>query len=1487
MAEETLFDFTIPDFDPIVKGIKDTSEALSDMSKIIDKFQGAGTVLPADFVSARDAKQIVENIKAEIAGIIKLKEQIEKYRTALNESVKAGKLTADQAKEVTSALDNMGASVINRVVEMNNFARTITNTTGAAAGLKKEINTLYKDIDVSSVIKYAQKDSLDSEGVIARLRDIRSESDKTIENISMIGEALANTTNYQARQELQKSMQSFIGGMLISFEEERELSRQGSTNPVSSALASMKTLEQQAGFVSRAMKEASSPEEFMVLKDIFDDLTSSLTRQRDGLESYTKGLSGAQLEAMEFAGAGRSFADSITMAQKQLRELYAEIAKTQTLLKGSKTVEEQALFQARLAEQNKLLKEQQERLQALRQTRGIRGRPLQLDESGKPVQGMADLAGKLQQAAAISNSIVQAFIAAPEKAEGFSKGLVEITKAVDAASKAIQRGQSLKDSLSAASSGIINFGQQIKAQNDAILMSGKSLGISNKALGAFGSGVSGIGSLLGKVAGGIGLVTAGFEVGLTVISLYDAAMGKSEEQIKKNIEATKRQIEVQKKISNLIEEGSVDQLESERKRVQKEIDAAKSTIQELTESYFEGNAGFIDQLRSVHAYLTYGTAQVYGPAGDEINELNKRISELNDEAAALANEGLRDQIERTKELNDINQKADQLIGELEGQEKDLFNLRVDMFEKQGNLAEELSKIELGENSISAELAKAREDQFRKDFNSLTTALSDMEDDYGKEMLKLRDTHYTKLFDMEEDYNKSVAKAWDDLRKTLADIDKEFAESEAEALEQYNEQQVEEEKSHRKAIRTIEKDFEKERLERMKRAQEAMFQAELNNDALAFFNAQRQAKQEEKEAQKRREEQIVEQEKSFRKSKKKSAEQFAEERAEAAEQYEERKAEANAQHLETLANMKTQYDEEVALAKDQHKKDMAEAAKQYEERRVQEIEAFKKRQEDLAIQYAEEDALRADQNQKRRQELLETYRLELEYFKQREEILQQYIGAIQQTKTGRDQAQSLISDRTFTREEFMALRDTVLQPVMERLSSIPVGSRTEAEAQMYDNLYNVFEEFSMGVESIAFTPEKFDALAKAIDETYNRGLVEFREGFQFRLDYGGTDREGYAEYIAGLEEGASILPKIFSDLNTTISGLVTGLFGPTTQRELDAQGQRTQNELERTGTETYQAVQQGFNDIYDYEVGQYQTRLDTERQALDDRVRYGEYYWDETNQTFSDQYGNQLDMQETFGDDALYIQQMMNSDMLSTTAAGNDMLLGNQSEFQDEESNMRVMHGRQLLTQEQIIAQQRQMMIQSRAMSEAQAIVGVYSLINRNIVAGATYALGQLTAALLKMSLVSLLSGGRPFNPFTTLFGGGGGTGGPITLAAEGGYFNKPTPAILSEGRTPGELAVPFTPSRGIPDNISQSFGESLFSAAQKYARTQGDLPYSLPFSPQSSSAVYGDTITVQFGDITVGSEVSRAEVGRQMENLGILIADKIMGAKMPTGNRKR
>lgn len=1481
--ETTLFDFELPDFDAFIKGVGDSTKTLEKMRKEIEKFSTVGTVLPSDFVNARDAQQIVKNLQDEIAGIIKLKKVIDEQRKSASEALKDKEDQKGVLDALNESYDDLGASIIKRVVEMNNFARTITNTSGPAAKLKKAIQGLYKDIDVSAVIKYSQKDALNAEGIIDRLRDIREESRVTIDNISMIGDALLTTTNSQARQELQKNMQSFIGGMLLNFEEERGLSRFGASNTIDASLLSMKTLEQQIGYVSKAMKEASSPEEFAILKDIFDDLSGSLTRQREELEKYTGGLSAAQLEAMEFGKAGRSFADSMSLAQNQIRETYREILKTQTLLKSSSTVEQQTLYQSKLIEQNKLLKEQQEKLKSLQQLRSVRGQVVPLDQEGKPVQGMSDLAGKLQQVVGVTNSLAQAFGLSADKAKGFTRVVVEINEALNTASKAAQLGQSIKDALTEAANGMQVFALRIKAQNDLILMNDQSLSRSNIALGKFGNFIGGAGSLLSKFAGGIGLITAGFEVGKSVIGVYNTIMGKSEEQIKRNIDVVKKQIEVNKKINDLISEGNVQQLESERRRVQKQIDEVKATIRELTESYWSGNADFGQQFASVFDYLFQGQVNMYGPIADEIRELQKTLSDLDMEANALSDGGLLAQIERTKELNDVASKADQIQSELVSREKELFDLRIDMLEKQGNLAEELAKIELNENDVASNLANAREAQFKKDFKSLWETLGDMEDDYGQEILNLRDAHYANLFKMESDYNKSVADAWEDLRKSLADMDKDFAKSEAEALEQYNEQQVEEEKSHRKTIRQIEKDFEKERIERMKRAQEAMFQAELANDALAFFNAQRQAKQEEKEAQKRREEQIVEQEKSYKKSKRKTAEQFAEDRAEALEQHNERKAEAHAQHLENLANMKEQYDEQVALAKEQHDKDLIDAAKRYEELRAKELEAFKKRQEDLKVQYEEEDALRADQNQKRRQELLATYELELKYFADREAILQQYIGAIQQTKTGKTQATGLIQDQYLSREEFTALRDTVLSPVLQRLQNIP--NRSDAETEMYNRLYGIFEAFSYdSTQGVVVTDELYSAVYDAISESYDRGLVEYKDAFQLRLDYGGTEREAYAEQASGLEAGASLVPEVISGLTDAISNLVAGIFGPATQRELDAQGRRTQNELAQTGTETYDAVRQNFDDIYDYEVGQYQSRLDTERQALDDRVRYGEYYWDETNQTFSDQYGNQIDMQETFGDDALYVQQMMNQDMLSTTSAGNDALLGEQEGFQSQETSMRNTHGRQLLTQEELLARQRQMMIIGRSMMEAQAIVNVYSLINRNIVAGATYALGQLTAALLKMSLVSLLGGGKPFNPFSNFFGGGG-TGSPITLAAEGGYFNKPTPTILSEGRTPGEIAIPFSESRGIPDNIATRFGESIFNAAQKFSSNQ-DLPYSVPFQKSSSSQIYGDTVSVHIGDITVGNGVSRAEVGQQIENLGMMIADRILLSKMPTGNRR-
>lgn len=1137
-----------------------------------------------------------------------------------------------------------------------------------------------------------------------------------------------------------------------------------------------------------------------------------------------------------------------------------------------------------LEKQNKLLQEQQ----LLKRSsigggagRGTGGRNEKASAAASQVstfissaKAMGDALGMAQQAAQNYTYEVDAQ-GNVYQVQGRNIGdvLNDVSAAFENASSSFKQVTSIQQQVSGLGDNLSNWGAKIKASNQSIIEAGGQLGTLQTVLGKFAGKSEGASQGMKDLSQAIGIAGAAVTVLQFGFEAIDASMGTSSKDIDKRIQLLQQESRVTTDLNKIIREGSIEALSRQKDEIKDNIAILKEQIATEMEAA-NANTSFFDKLRtnfdnnlSAMTKGVLGSKTVYGATGDAVRDANKQIDALNKQLKRFSSETVTEATKRMADLNAIADKAKDALAEQKNQEEQLLQARVDAVKSQDKLASDLADVD---TQLADDIEATKDERAKKETEDLAAHLDELqtlETDYNKSVFDGRRDHLKELKKNEDDFIKQSLKAQEDLNKSLAeekvDFDKENAKSDVKFEEDKQKDYI----SNQKTIAKMEEDYNKEKIQRQKDLQQSLFEAELDNDALQYFKLQREGDKADREAESKHAEDQAENDKQFKEDQADKEAQRAEEKAQNEIDFRERQDEARKQAAESQAENEKQYKEELEANKKAFAEKQAEEAFQYAESRAKAVEEFKKRQKEQANSYAEEDSARQTQAEKRRAELLANYNQEIEYFRQREELLTTYINALKNTTDKFDPAKNIVASGEFKTEDEYYKVIKLIQPEIDRLENIALSKRTDAEKEELARLKSLIAD---GVQG-SISKEDQDALTMAINNLANSAVASMQSEYNNRLKFQGDDYQAYKDATGG-DPNQSTVDKLAARMkaNGIADNMLLTNNGWATQDEIDAQqkreeqlrqkyGGRTLDEL-KNNVETQNAtIEGGYNQQKD-------TREKGEKQLVDTLDKHFYKQQDVATQGYSGLESDQV----LYYDKAGNLLSSSNQSQLDSTTTHYDAMGAATDQFGDDlETGVGDAYDK--TAKSVVLASQ----------SGTTLAAAAYSKLAIQIVNSAQSAFAKIQAMgnSLGNSFTSKSSGSSSSGKSLGAISGGStgkaGFGGGIsgirpTFAAKGAFLDRPTSVVAGEGESP-EVIFPFNKSKGIPDDILAKMGADIVGGVLNTSRSGDGLPFT---KPQNSSAdMMGAMISafkgmqsgmdLSIGNVQVGSNISRDEVRKQ------------------------
>lgn len=893
-----------------------------------------------------------------------------------------------------------------------------------------------------------------------------------------------------------------------------------------------------------------------------------------------------------------------------------------------------------------------------------------------------------------------------------SEFLLGIGGIVEDQQSTFQSVMDIQDTISGFGKNLKGWSTNIQATNKAVVNSGRPLGMFRKSMGGVSKGLSGLSGAMGglsKAAGVAGAALQGAQIGFQV---YDMMMGTTSEKIEERIQALRAEAERVDELNDLIEQGSQSARQEQIDAIQDEIDSIRQHRQALQQSGTTMATTF-DQARTVIGYFL-GDTRAYGRAADEIIEATSQIEELEEQMADLTSATTVAAIELESYRNELEEGAQEAIGELEKAERDLFDARVDISKKQYDLVQQLVGIQDDYNDKTTELARDREEQDIDAVRSYLQEMSGLEEDYQKKIWEMNVDHAENLVSMEESYLESLADLIGDYEEARADAITEYNEKEQEALLQYQEEQLESQEDYNKKIAKMEEDFNKEKVKRQKDLERQLFEAEMENDALRFFMLQRQGEEEEKEAEQQHEEEMDEAAKEFEEEKKQREADFQERKEERRMEHQEELANMREAHTEKLAERKEQFDEELQQAREAHNEKLAEEEGYYLESRAKATEAYERRLEDMELARAREDADRLERLQARRKEANDAFQTELEYFQLREQALTDLISQVSDLEAQRDTYLRFAQAGGGLMYQDAAQQvAAILQEEINRISSMAPGGDIsqlqEADRASLTALQQMLSEIESGLYAVSNMPDApvnldlnrwiddptltaaginiSQVLAQAVNTAFDEEIVEVREGLDTNLTYFTEDLRAIADSLKGLQ-GADY--SLFEDLTRRHQAVLEQMglnqedWNMMTveeqQRYLDAQlalleeqGEESVGELRETAEGIGEEARTAFQNVED------ETIASGDRLVADTRAHFAEREEDESQfqedvETATEMaHDERLDDEEHYNEAAAALGEEGKEESLGIQEEGIEASADLQKDAQEEEMSREEEH----------------------------------------------------------------------------------------------------------------------------------------------------------------------------------------------------------------------
>lgn len=1084
--------------------------------------------------------------------------------------------------------------------------------------------------------------------------------------------------------------------------------------------------------------------------------------------------------------------------------------------------------------------------------------------------------------------------------------LEAFTSGFDDAEQSFKKIGDWRQRLEKLSSGISTWSKGVSAANSAIVKGGGELSKAQKIMGGLASSSGTLTKVLGgasKALGVAGVAVAGFVAGFQI---FDKLMGRSAEDIEKRIDALKDAATAETERAKLIREGSVDSVERSIESLQDEIHERQRYAEELRNNAVE-NTDTFSQIRTVLGH-GLGDPTVYGATGDELNNVNDEIKKMQDELEKLNDDGFRAAIERANEYNEALKQQEEVARDVERQEDELLTLRMNIAKSQSNLIKELQDVD---EEYDSDLAADQERRHDEELDRVRDHLNDLQnrqDEFNINEERERRDHLLSLQKIDSDFYEKEEEAREEHEKDLIELAQEYHEEEMQSEEDYREESQKSREQYEKRIAKMEEDYNKAKIKRQKDLQYALFEAELDNDALSFFKLMRENEKQAKEEEEAHQDELLEEKKTYEEDRAETQKQHDKDRADRLEEYQKQRAEKMEEYAKDREDAKAQHEQELLEERQAYAEAQKERQYQYQQELNDAVEAYEKRTAELKAQYAEEDALRQEQRAKKRQELLDQFDEELEYFEQRESLLLGYINDFQRLKRIYE-SREIQQGEQLTSSEVNDVLSSISREV-NRLNSIE--NRSTEETQMLQALTDAATQLRTGLDSdqlfdtARLTQSQIEDINSAVSRGLTDAVVNLENEYGDRVKYSAEDYEAFQRSNIGL--GRSLVGDLQDTTNTFFQdmGYNATQSGYETTRELEEQRRRQLIINQQYGTDTLDQLQdQADQENQTISVGFHQLDNTRRQHTIDEMRALDQKYYDE-DQTRSGYYDQQQQgLDQAISDNLTRQQEGHESESIATDEFYNqsqDTLLNyhgaqidaGEQHSQDMLNSENAYHADSLNQTEQFSENMSDELasgyndtindIHSESVRAANLIVTVYQQMNNAIIQHAQ----QSTAALrqtsggnaswsgynsIRSSISSALSSGSARRRVVSSGVRRG------LLAAEGAFIDKPTSVIAGEGKQP-EVIFPFDKSAGIPDNILRSMGKGFYDNLRESTiglhATRGSDQTTRELARAISNIKPG--MKMQIGDVSIGSDISRNEILSQFTELQKALIDIFSGS---------
>lgn len=1330
--------------------------------------------------------------------------------------------------------------------------------------------------------------------------------------------AIAQETNDPQVLELVRQKQAQVTEQLKEQQDlYDEMARRGADNDalrersVSNYHATIKELGQEQDALVLAMGRTTDPSKLDELRKRHEEVTSELENQISIMSELADANEILLLATEQEVGFKERMNEMQAMAMENIVALNEE---QQKLNRIAKKANDPRALEVIAKKQEKITAE----LEAQQRIYDNIAKNKQTQSIGTSQQGLASLGGGIGSAGAGLASIsvlVQAVEAGSEQLDELAGSLAGFDEETGKANKTLgeiilnvaefaeqfqtsmEKVKTYQEGLSNMSNSLTEFSDKTGALSKSFANAGKTGASALSGLSKGASMLSSGAGMFAKLAGPIGAAVAGIELAFGVL---DSIMGKTSADIEQRMENIRRNVDLQMELGEIAATGDRDELERKKKQIEEQIKEQERLAEATKEQAGELTDGF-NMFRSVIGNTFFGDTTLYGQAGDAIRDANKETEQLKKELEKLQDEGLLATIARVEELNKVASEAEETVDEMNSRQNELFSLRYEMLRAEDSLMKDLASTQADFDEESLDLQEKRDDEDRNRLREHLAEIDTMNLEYQQEVQDTTYEHLSELNDLYNDFQDELAEAVKDHQENLNEMDIAYRESRAEAIMEFREEQIEAQEDYDKTLAKMQEDYNKEKIKREKDLQAQLFEAEIGNDALRFFMLQRQGEEEAKEAEDQFQESLSDEEKAFQEKKAESWAQHQEELADAKAQYEEERAEEIASHQEAMRLRREQYAEELQQSKDAHAENLKQMQEQHTIALGLQAKQFDEAQKELEIERTREDADRITRLAERRQEMVDAFQLELDYFAQREAVLMDFIddvkairakgGSIDRIKA--DGAGTITSD-----DAYYALQS--LNTELENLTAIGADADQIANVKHYRDMFQ--EIYDEGIKNINLDAVGQEVVKGAIQNFRNIELAEEKKNHEKRLEYT-TDEQiqlvNNAETWANTNTITELFTGNLANLGLTMNSMMTA-------DEQQKQEKRYREIIESEGEQNLDVLTNQVKDVNSVLISASDGVVEeTATNKAKNLELWSDFFYQQSSEQIAYQddstsknktYLSELaDNESEYGVGRVSAQETVFNTLAEGETLANESSLERQAEHDEFMTEQDVLNKEgeveRNLTQQELLNEIWLSFFDefegtiNDAMKDvfrdiardvdrsANQVVNVYQSMNQSIVSQAKSGLSQLQSMMSSMSRYSMSasrygssSGGSGMASASSLFRGLSGT-----MAAKGALIDEPTLLIAGEGDSP-ELVMPFDESKGIPKDFMTNMSNQIQREVLPTVKVGGGDSQAM-YAMMKQMQANNKGFDLNIGDITIGGNMTRAEVRQQFQELHKTLID--------------